>query len=57
MFQIAMKIVHGLCTCSRDGIKARVSRGEKIHVNEERYDAFPYKIIGRNILEGKLFIR
>jgi hypothetical protein len=57
MFQIAMKIVRVLCTFSRDGIKALVSRGENIHVNEEGYDAFPYKIIGRNMLEGKLFVR
>jgi hypothetical protein len=56
MFQIAMKIVRGLCTCSRDGIQARVSGGKSIHVNEERYDAFPYKVIGRNMLEGKLLV-
>jgi len=57
MFQIAVKIVRGLCTCNRDGIQVRVSRGQNIHVNEERYDAFPYKVIGRNILEGKLLDR
>lgn len=57
VFQIALKIVRGVCTCSLDGIQTRVSTGQSFHVNEERYDAFPYKVIGRNVHEGKLLVR
>jgi hypothetical protein len=57
MFQIAQKIVRGFYTFSRDRLQARVSTGQSICRIEERYDAFPYKVIDRNMLEGKLLVR
>jgi hypothetical protein len=54
MFQIAQKGVRGFYTCSRNGLQARVSRGKIIRLNEEKYDAFPYKAIGTITFEGNI---